>query len=590
MEPMDIYPPKEPDPYLECLPPLLEDFRLMDLYNVSGTEVKDIDTTMLTNMSLNPLISNHLYKTIVEDIFATAEYPVINKKTTYKDRYNTCKVYTQNMKLLRTLEVDLISRGKDLKPFWTKQSKDISDKLWLPTKIDSVDSDSNLLKVSSTPIVKDKSWFSTTISYPQKSNLPKTFYKYLPSSQPELTDSESTLVKSRKIRIFPDTAQKQILKEWFGVSRWFYNRAVDHIENKCKGKLPSKFSLRDSLKNQETRSFDIPDWCATGVPERVISGSVMDCHKSYKSNFAKMKKKQIDHFKVHYRTKKQGDQSLYFPKECFGKNNNESIFIQFLKNPLVGHYKKSRKKIRLKNFGKIDTDTRFVSEEYGKRFFLCIPVTVDIMEGEEKTNIVSIDSGVRTFQTCYSPAYHVIEVGTDTGQILVKYLSNLDVLRSLIATTKNKRKKYKYRNRFRKISSRIKNMTDELHWKTINMLTKKYGLIMLSDFKVDELLKKRNLNKQSKRILTLQRHYVFRQRLVDKCKERNVRLFIFDESYTSKTCCHCGCQKEDLGKSKTYRCSSCGIVVDRDINGAVNMFVKGVSNPKKWIGGCALST
>ena len=95
MEPMDIYPPKEPDPYLECLPPLLEDFRLMDLYNVSGTEVKDIDTTMLINMSLNPLISNH--KTIVKDIFATAEYPVINKKTTYKDRYNTCKVYTQNM-------------------------------------------------------------------------------------------------------------------------------------------------------------------------------------------------------------------------------------------------------------------------------------------------------------------------------------------------------------------------------------------------------------------------------------------------------------------------------------------------------------
>ena len=398
-------------------------------------------------------------------------------------------------------------------------------------------------------------------------------------------------IKSKRIRIFPNQNQKNILKEWFGISRWFYNRSIDYISG-CK-KVPSKFDLRNSLKNQETRSFDIPDWCTVDVPERIITGSVMDCHKTFVSNFAKIRRKQITHFKAHYRTKKQGDQSLYFPKECFGKNNNESMFKTFLKEPIKGIYRSGRHFTRLKNMeninGETGKDCRLVSEEFGKRYYLFIPVLVDVINDEKKVNIVSIDSGIRTFQTCYSPAYHVLEIGVNTGAILIKFLSIQDKLRSLIMTTKNKRMKLKYRRKYTRIATRIKNMVNELHWKTINMLTKKYGVIILSDFRVSDLLKSVKLYKESKRILTLQRHYQFKQRLVSKCKERKIFLQVIDESYTSKTCCNCGSLHNNLGKSKVFKCPRCEIIIDRDMNGAVNMFIKSMSKSKTSIGGCALS-
>jgi len=49
---------------------------------------------------------------------------------------------------------------------------------------------------------------------------------------------------------------------------------------------------------------------------------------------------------------------------------------------------------------------------------------------------------------------------------------------------------------------------------------------------------------------------------------------IVDESYTSKTCTKCGEQNKNLGSSKHFKCSKCGLEIDRDINGARNIYLK----------------
>jgi putative transposase len=41
---------------------------------------------------------------------------------------------------------------------------------------------------------------------------------------------------------------------------------------------------------------------------------------------------------------------------------------------------------------------------------------------------------------------------------------------------------------------------------------------------------------------------------------------------SSKTCSRCGARKVDLALSeRTYRCGSCGLVLDRDLNAAINL-------------------
>ncbi|RHZ62220.1 hypothetical protein Glove_341g17 [Diversispora epigaea] len=54
--------------------------------------------------------------------------------------------------------------------------------------------------------------------------------------------------------------------------------------------------------------------------------------------------------------------------------------------------------------------------------------------------------------------------------------------------------------------------------------------------------------------------------LQDNCTE--------EYKYTSKTCGNCGFIKKNLGESKTFRCDSCDLVIDRDVNGARNILLK----------------
>jgi putative transposase len=47
-----------------------------------------------------------------------------------------------------------------------------------------------------------------------------------------------------------------------------------------------------------------------------------------------------------------------------------------------------------------------------------------------------------------------------------------------------------------------------------------------------------------------------------------------NESYTSKTCPHCGHIHNRLGGSKKFKCPECGFTADRDANGARNIMIR----------------
>ncbi|NET56973.1 MAG: helix-turn-helix domain-containing protein [Symploca sp. SIO2E6] len=61
----------------------------------------------------------------------------------------------------------------------------------------------------------------------QVQNSPKIFSAFSTSSLVECTDLESTVRKSRKTRIYLSPEQRKIVKKWFGISRFVYNRTVD---------------------------------------------------------------------------------------------------------------------------------------------------------------------------------------------------------------------------------------------------------------------------------------------------------------------------------------------------------------------------
>ena len=84
----------------------------------------------------------------------------------------------------------------------------------------------------------------------------------------------------------------------------------------------------------------------------------------------------------------------------------------------------------------------------------------------------------------------------------------------------------------------------------------------------------RKINNNTVRTMLMLSHYSFKQKLQHKCNEYNKKLIICTEEYTSKTCGRCGELNDTLGSSKTFKCPSCKLIIDRDINGSRNILIK----------------
>ena len=69
----------------------------------------------------------------------------------------------------------------------------------------------------------------------------------------------------------------------------------------------------------------------------------------------------------------------------------------------------------------------------------------------------------------------------------------------------------------------------------------------------------------------------FRRQLEYKTARTGARLHVVNRWYSSsKTCSKCGSVKAKLPlPERTYRCDSCGLVLDRDLNAAINICVAG---------------
>ena len=67
--------------------------------------------------------------------------------------------------------------------------------------------------------------------------------------------------------------------------------------------------------------------------------------------------------------------------------------------------------------------------------------------------------------------------------------------------------------------------------------------------------------------------YKFIRVLEYKCDWNSIEFLKADRFYpSSKKCSCCGSVKKDLKlKDRTYKCSSCGLVIDRDFNASLNL-------------------
>jgi transposase len=432
------------------------------------------------------------------------------------------------------------------------------------------------------------------------------------------------MLKTLKIKLKPSKEQKKVFDEWFDTTTYIYNKTLECI-NKNEKKALDFNGLRDLLVTNETKknnnSYDIiikelkklekykklldenyknnnsnflkikielvnsiiqdlknkkrklpieknqkiREW-ELKTPKEIRAGSVNDVCKAFKTGFANLKNGNIKFFNMKYKKKDKNNKCFLIPKTMI-KNNNGNIKIasSFFKQKNIScNFKMGKKTIKKHKNIEVNHDCRIVKQNYN--YFLFIPVS---FKNEDKKNLVNycgIDPGIRTFMTSFG------NNGFTEYEYDNKYINSLD---SKINTLKNRKNKTRMRKRkLIKIENRKSYLIDELHWKTINHITKNNDVIFYGDIKSHNIVKKnnnKNLNKNTNNL----KFFTFKQRLLFKALERHKKVFEINECYTTKTCSFCGIINEP-GISKVYECKSCLKKVGRDINASKNILMKGI--------------
>lgn len=128
----------------------------------------------------------------------------------------------------------------------------------------------------------------------------------------------------------------------------------------------------------------------------------------------------------------------------------------------------------------------------------------------------------------------------------------------------------KVEDEIRKVSYHLKKIRKNYTHQTITMIANLYPKsIVMEDLNVIGLIKNKHLSKY----IQEQYFYEFKRQMEYKSKDRNIEFVLADRFYpSSKTCSCCGNVKKDLKLSdRTYTCSKCGLVINRDYNAAINL-------------------
>ena len=207
------------------------------------------------------------------------------------------------------------------------------------------------------------------------------------------------------------------------------------------------------------------------VPFVVKDNAIRDIIKARAAHFAKLKKRRQTNpsatlqCQFKFRSRKDRQESLLFSKRDWGRKSGDYFDLGFTKERL-----KSSETLP----EKLETDTRLVRTRLGE-YYLCVVQQVASKQVPKQSEtqapvsthgVVSLDPGVRTFQTCYSPDGLVTEWGEADMTKVFKYCYETDRLQKRIRRAKgNSSKKYRMRKALYRLYKRVRNLLDEVHKK-----------------------------------------------------------------------------------------------------------------------------
>jgi putative transposase len=483
---------------------------------------------------------------------------------TSTDKLNFYASYIPTQNLFQRLAPDSILNGESSSKYWSEYVQTISQHLSSLMPIEPSDLGFHLSNGSVSNMGLN-SWFSTKETYLHPQNSLRISCPSSTALVQGFTDCENIKNKStkrykkkprnqtlkltpnsvKKRRVFPSKQLHRIWKRWLNSYRWIYNWTIAQLRD---GENNLAYDLQKLARKQER-----PDWVKE-LPGHQLQEAVadaVDAHKQAKANGGV----------AHFKSCRQPKQVVKFKAGNYKKG-------QWYPTKVKGLTYRSPEGFPAKcTYG-----TQLVFER-GKWYGI-FPEYIE-PTATEKSKVIALDPGVRTFMTGYDGEKIVEFGGGDLGKIQ-RLCNYLDKLMSRIDFSEAKRQRRAMRKAASRIREKIQNLVKDLHNKVARFLVKEFKIIFLPTFSTSEMVVKsrRKLNKKTARNMLTWSHYRFQQHLIQMANRHNVLVVLCNESYTSKTCPECGHIHDKLGGNKKFQCPLCGYSAHRDWNGARNIMLR----------------
>ena len=189
--------------------------------------------------------------------------------------------------------------------------------------------------------------------------------------------------------------------------------------------------------------------------------------------------------------------------------------------------------------------------------------------------VVAFDLGIKTLAAGVNEQGRVYQIGGFKGAKW--YNKQLDKIRSKRDKCKKKSRRYIHLSKvYKRVAEKKRNKQKDCLHKASHLITHKLveRTVVIGDLSQRQMVMKEHAerNKQLNRaVFNDWGLYGFVQMLTYKCVLYGKELVFLDEKNTSKQCSGCGHLQPMPLYKRTYSCTECGLVMDRDENSAVNI-------------------
>ena len=378
------------------------------------------------------------------------------------------------------------------------------------------------------------------------------------------------VLEAVRVALDPSPAQERLLLSHAGAARFAFNAGLAHVKAGIDaGAKPewSFYSLRkwwNSNKDALAVSDDGVIWWGENSKEAYSSG--LEALAKGLSNWSKSRKGARKGRKVGFPKFKTKDRAT--PR--FAYTTGFKLIDgdpKALRLPKVGRVH------CMENVAERVGDARVLRMTVSKRagrWYASLTVERDtpVAVCAPKGGAVGVDLGIKTLATLSDGT--VIE----NPRCLAASERRLkQAQKALSRKTRGSNRRAKARAKVARLHARVANQRLDAMHKATTWLASTFSEICIEDLNTAGMVKNHHL---AKAIMDAS-FGEFRRQLEYKTASTGARLHVVDRWYpSSKTCSKCGRVKAKLPLSeRVYRCDGCGLVMDRDLNAAVNILVAG---------------